>query len=125
MHDLIPFANQINELFSNLCILLIYFCLFSFKKKRKEKGMSRKTIRFLKWMYIVQIKKMVKFLKWMYIVIPQKQQNSLIGAANKKMTCKRKYVVCRCLNDMDEENFSNKNSLSPKMDEENSSRKIL
>ena len=41
------------------------------------------------------------------------------------MTCKRKYVVCRCLNDMDEENFTNKNSLSPKMEEENSSRKIL
>ena len=76
-------------------------------------------------MYIIQTKKTVKFLKWMYIVIPQKRQNSLIGATNKKMTCKRKYVVCRCLNDMDKENFSNKNSLSPKMDEENSSRKIL
>ena len=39
------------------------------------------------------------------------------------MTCKRKYVIRRCLNDMNEENSSNKNSLSPKMDEENSLKK--
>ena len=86
---------------------------------------TKETVRFLKWMYIVQTKQAIRFLKWIYIVIPHKRQNSLIGVANKRMISKRKCVVRRCLNDMDEENFTNKNSLSPKMEEENSSRKIL
>ena len=33
---------------------------------------EKKTVRFLKWMYIVQIKKMIRFLKWMYIILMKK-----------------------------------------------------
>ena len=45
--------------------------IISFSKDQKGRP-NRKTIRFLRWMYIVQTKERIRFLKWMYVVQTKK-----------------------------------------------------